>query len=291
MAENKFSCVPGGTPGRETVCIDTSRVLDSCRDRDCFENARVYLSDFGNEVLERTSTIRAKSAKIVWTCIDINPIRFNRGFYSVNIRFYVKLVFEACICAGRSQEIEGVTVLEKRVILYGGESNVSVFKSHGVAGENFCGCTPAESDEENEPTAIVEVVAPVLLGTRIVERATECTCCCCCCEGDIPKPVQSCLEAPLCFGGFGGGEGRGGERYLTVSLGIFSVIRIVRSAQYLIQATEYCIPEKECVPVEEDDPCRVFRSMPFPTGEFCGQSTPLSPMPDRDRHGKCGCGS
>lgn len=291
MAENKFSCVPGGTPGRETVCIDTSRVLDSCRDRDCFENARVYLSDFGNEVLEHTSTIRAKNAKIVWTCIDINPIRFNRGFYSVNIRFYVKIVFEACVCAGRSQEIEGVVVLEKRVILYGGESNVSVFKSHGVAGENFCGCTPAESDEENEPTAIVEVVSPVLLGTRIVERANECTCCCCCCEGDIPKPVQSCIGAPLCFGGFGGGEGRGGERYLTVSLGIFSVIRIVRSAQYLIQATEYCIPEKECVPVEEDDPCRVFRSMPFPTGEFCTQNTPMTPMPDRDRHGKCGCGS
>ena len=67
-------------------------------------------------------------------------------------------------------------------------------------------------------------------------------------------------------------EGKRGERYLTVSLGIFSVIRIVRSAQYLIQATEYCIPEKECVPVEEDDPCRVFRSMPFPTGEFCGQN-------------------
>ena len=288
MAENKFSCVPGCPPARETVCIDTNRVLDSCRDRDCFENARVYLSDFGNEVLEHTSSVRAKSAKIVWTCIDIEPVRFNRGFYSVNIRFYVKLVFEACVCAGRSQEIEGIAVLEKRVILYGSESNVSVFKSHGV-GENFCGCTPAESDEENEPTAIVEVVSPVLLGTRIVERINECSCCCCCCEGDIPKPVQSCLEAPLCFGGFGGNEGRGGERYLTVSLGIFSVIRIVRSAQYLIQATEYCIPEKECVPVEEDDPCRVFRSMPFPTGEFCGQSAPLSPLPER--HGRCGCGS
>ena len=207
MAENKFSCVPGNSPARETVCIDTSRVLDSCRDRDCFENARVYLSDFGNEVLEHTSTIRAKSAKIVWTCIDIEPIRFNRGFYSVNIRFYVKLVFEACICAGRSQEIEGIAVLEKRVILYGGESNVSVFKSHGV-GENFCGCSPKESDEENEPTAIVEVVSPVLLGTRIVERVSECNCCCCCCEGDIPKPVHACLEAPLSFGGIGGGEGR-----------------------------------------------------------------------------------
>ena len=291
MAENKFSCVPGCNPTRETVCIDTSRVLDSCRDRDCFENARVYLSDFGNEVLERTSTIRAKSAKIVWTCIDIDPVRFNRGFYSVNIRFYVKLVFEACVCAGRSQEIEGIAVLEKRVILYGGESNVSVFKSHGVAGENFCGCTPAESEEENEPTAIVEVVSPVLLGTRIVERVSECNCCCCCCEGDIPKHVHSCMEAPICFGGFGGGDGRG-ERYLTVSLGIFSVIRIVRSAQYLIQATEYCIPEKECVPVEEDDPCRVFRNMPFPTGEFCAQSTPMPQLNDRhEHHGRCGCNS
>ena len=289
MAENKFSCVPGGSPARETICIDTSRVLDSCRDRDCFENARVYLSDFGNEVLEHTSTIRAKSAKIIWTCIDIDPVRFNRGFYTVNIRFYVKLVFEACVCAGRSQEIEGMAVLEKRVILYGGESNVSVFKSHGVAGENFCGCDPRESEEENEPTAIVEVVSPVLLGTRIMERINECSCCCCCCESDIPKPVQACLEAPLCFGGFGGTEGRGGERYLTVSLGIFSVIRIVRSAQYLIQATEYCIPEKECVPIEEDDPCRVFRSMPFPTGEFCGQNVPMAPP--HDRHGKCGCGS
>lgn len=290
MAENKFSCVPGNSPVRETVCIDTSRVLDSCRDRDCFENARVYLSDFGNEVLEHTGTIRAKSAKIVWTCINIDPIRFNRGFYSVNIRFYVKIVFEACICAGRSQEIEGIAVLEKRVILYGGESNVSVFKSHGV-GDNFCGCDPKESDEENEPTAIVEVVSPVLLGARVVERVSECNCCCCCCEADIPKPVLSCLEAPLCFGN-GDGEGRGGERYLTVSLGIFSVIRIVRSAQYLIQATEYCIPEKECVPVEEDDPCRVFRSMPFPTGEFCTQNTPLMSLNDRhDHHGRCGCNS
>ena len=287
MAENKFSCVPGCTPTRETVCIETSRVLDSCRDRDCFENARVYLSDFGNEVLEHTGAIRAKSAKIVWTCIDIEPVRFNRGFYTVNIRFYVKLCFEACVATGRSQEIEGIAVLEKRVILYGGESNVSVFKSHGVAGENFCGCSPYESDEENEPTAIVEVVSPVILGTRIVEHISECTCCCCCHERDIPKPVLATLEAPLYFGD---GEGRG-ERYLTVSLGIFSVIRIVRSAQYLIQATEYCIPEKECVPLEEDDPCRVFRNMPFPTSEFCAQGTPPLAPPSHDRGGRCGCNS
>ncbi len=288
MAENKFSCVPSGGGARETVCIDTNRVLDSCRDRDCFESARVYLSEFGNDVLERTSAIRAKFAKIVWTCINIDPIRFNRGFYSVNIRFFVKIIFEACVNGGRSQEIEGITVLEKRVILFGGESNVSVFKSHGI-GDSFCECPNSECDEENEPTAIVEVVSPVLLGTRVVDRISDCCCCCCCHESDLPKPVLACLEAPLCFHEGGKGEGRGGERYLTVSLGIFSVIRIVRSAQYLVQATEYCIPEKECVPVEEDDPCRVFRNMPFPTTEFCPQG--CVPTPPPERHGRCGCGS
>ena len=118
MAENKYSCTTSGGNARETVCIETNRVLDSCRDRDCFEHVRVYLSCFGNEILERTGAIRAKCANIVWTYIGIDPIQFNRGFYSVNIRFYVKLVFEACVCAGRSQEIEGIAVLEKRMGLY-----------------------------------------------------------------------------------------------------------------------------------------------------------------------------
>ena len=289
MAENKFPCMPSGGNTRETVCIDTNRVLDSCRDRDCFENVRVYLSDFGNEVLEHTGAIRARSAKIVWTYIGIDPIQFNRGFYSVNIRFYVKLVFEACVGGGRAQELEGIAVLEKRVILYGGESNVSVFKSHGIGGDDFCACPTPECGETNEPTAIVEVVSPVLLGTNIVECVSECNCCCCCHEKDLPAPVVACLDAPL---NFGGGEENGGRgRYLTVSLGIFSVVRIVRAAQYLVQATEYCIPEKECTPVEEDDPCRVFRSMPFPVGEFCAQGfTPLH-NGGGDRSSKCGCGS
>jgi hypothetical protein len=50
MAENRFPCTTAGAP-RETVCIETDRVMDSCRDRDCFENVRVYLSCFGNEIL------------------------------------------------------------------------------------------------------------------------------------------------------------------------------------------------------------------------------------------------
>ena len=94
MAENRFPCTGSGS-SRETVCIDTQRVLDSCRDRDCFENVRVYLSCYGNEILEHSGAIRAKCAKIVWSYIGIDPIQFNRGFYAITIRFYVKVTFEA----------------------------------------------------------------------------------------------------------------------------------------------------------------------------------------------------
>ena len=283
MAENKFPCASSGQ-GRETVCIDTNRVLDSCRDRDCFENVRVYLSSYGNEILERTGAIRAKSAKIVWTHIGIDPIQFNRGFFAVTIRFYVKVVFEACIGCGHAQELEGIAVLEKRVILYGGESNVSIFKSHPC--DDFCALPTPDCGESNAPTAIVEVVEPVLLGTKILERASDCNCCCCCCkENDLPEAILSSLDAPLSFE-----DDEHSGKYLAVSLGIFSVVRIVRPDQLLVQASECCIPEKECCAVEEDDPCHVFRSMPFPVSEFCPASTP-TPHQHSDRPGRCGCGS
>lgn len=282
MNENRFPCTPSPGGCRDTVCIETNRILDSCRDRDCYEDVRVYLSDFGNEIIERTGAIRAKQAQILWSCISIDPIQFNRGFYAVTVRFYVKLLFEACIGGGRSQEVEGITVIEKRVILYGGESNVSVFRSHGGDSGCLCGPDPV-CGEKKIPEAIVEVVDPVVLGCRIAERISECKCCCCG-EGDLPDRVRASLNAPLLFDD----SPSAGRRYLTVSLGIFSVVRILRPTQLLVSASEYCIPEKECRPVEEDDPCKIFRDMPFPVGEFCAHTLP---PPPHEKGGRCGCGS
>lgn len=292
MADNRFPCSPCGSQ-RETVSIETNRILDSCRDRDCFENVRVYLSDFGNEVLERTGAIRAKCADIMWTNISIDPIQFNRGFYAVTIRLYIKIVFEACTGCGRSQELDGISVLEKRVILYGGENGTSVFRSDSNAGDSgFCAQPEPNYGCRNTPTAVVETVEPVLLGTKIMEKESECNCCCCCSEQDLPENVMNSFEAPIRF------EGDGARRFLTASIGIFSVVRIVRPAQLLVQATEYAIPEKECVAVEEDDPCHVFRHMPFPVSNFASQSMPQSSCQPSDRADsrdrsdschRCGC--
>ena len=143
MAENRFPTMTTGNP-RETVCIDTNRVCDSCRDRDCFENARVYLSEFGSEILERTGAIRPKSAEILWTHVTLEEVPFNRGFYAVNIRFYIRITCEACTGGARSQDVEGLCILEKKVILYGGEGNAAIFRSG--SDNSFCPGFPDEDD-------------------------------------------------------------------------------------------------------------------------------------------------
>ncbi len=278
MQDNRFPCgiSDKNISKNETVCVEVNRILDSCRDRDCFEDVKILLTDFGNEIIEHTTNVRAKSACVTWTYIGIDPVKFNRGFYSVTIKFYIKITFEACLCGGRSQEFDGVAVLEKRVILYGSESNVSIFKSNPDASD-YCALPEPCCSTKNVPTAIVEVVEPIILNSKVREPEDTCGCCCCCCCDDIPTSVASKLNGCL-------SESEG--RYLTVSLGIFSVVRIVRPAQYIVHGSEYCIPDKECISPEEDNPCAIFKNMAFPTSEFC----PPSYFPPKgDIGGKCGC--
>ncbi|MGN1047830.1 MAG: hypothetical protein ACI4QZ_04410 [Eubacteriales bacterium] len=267
MAENRFC---GG--GRDTVCIEADRVLDSCRDRDCYENTRVFLTDFGQEIIEHTGNVRIKRAHITGANISIDPVQFNRGFFSVTIRFFIHLECEACV-GGRNQEFDGVTAVEKKVILFGGESCTGIFRSS--VGEDICRCDP-HGEHEHTPTATVEVAAPVVLDSRVMD-CCKCGCGVLCCADEIPEDVCRCVNGSFFRGHC--------ERVLTVSLGIFSVVRITRPAQYLISATEYSVPDKECVGNEERNACSLFRSMAFPVGDFSTSS--FTPPPASER--PCGC--
>ncbi len=278
MAENRCSCTGGGLPnisvGKESVCIDTYRVLDSCRDKDCFENVKVYLTELGQEIINRTDTIRAKCAHIVRTCISVDPVQFNRGFYQVTIRFYIKLVFEACVNMSRAHEFEGIAVVEKKVVLYGSEGCVSIYRS-GISDDFCCNDENAASFYTNMPIATVEVAAPVVLGTKVCDAArVNFTPCCVCAYDCIPENVCACVGGNLC---------ESDDNSLYVSLGFFSIVRIERPAQYLVNVAEYCIPDKECVCGEDDDPCSIFRNMAFPVNEFYPPSLSNS-------HNDCGCG-
>ena len=255
MMDNKYSSSPHQ---KENICIDTYRVLDSCRDKDCFENVRVYLTDFGEEIIDRTSIIRAKCAKIVSAYIDINDVPFNRGFYQLNIKMYVKIEFEACISQGNVQDFCGIAVVEKKVILYGSEGNVNVFKSEQNSS-GFCNSNPCVGNRSNNlPIAVLETVDPIILNVKVVEPRVF-PCCCCCCLDDIPDFVYNHINGKLCDRD---------DKALVVSLGFFSVVKIERPTQIVVNATEYNIPDKECITAQEDDPCTLFKSMAFPVNEF-----------------------
>ena len=258
---------------REAVCIHTKKIFDSCRDKDCYENVRVYLTEFGQEIIDHTDNIRTKCAHILRTCIHVEPVQFNRGFYQITIRYYIRLVFEACVNMCRAQEFEGIAVVEKKVILYGSEGCVSIYRS-GI-NDDFCCCEgDSAAFTTNMPIATVEVADPIVLATKVVDK-THCNfvpCCVCTCDC-IPENVCGCIGGSLCDGN---------DRSLYVALGFFSIVRIERPAQYLVNVAEYCIPDKECVCGEDDDPCSLFKNMAFPVNEFYPPSLSSA-------HGDCGC--
>ena len=109
---------------KESVCIDVNRVYDSCKDRDCVMDMRVYLNPNDQLLLDSAVSIKPVDAEIVKVCIDVEPLQFNRGFYTVDVKFCIKTsydVYTGLGCGSRPQRIEGLSIFDKRVILFGSE--------------------------------------------------------------------------------------------------------------------------------------------------------------------------
>ena len=280
MSENRNSALGLGGDSRGVVCISTNRVLDSCRDRDCFENTRVYLTELGEELIGCAKSVRIRNAKTVSAYVGLEEVPFNCGFFRVSVRYYILIEGEACLTGGRSQTFMGVAVPEKDVILYGGEGSVSTFTS-GVG--SYCAPVPCAMGS-NEPTAIVETVQPIVLGSKVDDCPRPCPCR----DSDgfsMPDAVKNLIGGEIVYPG---------ERspILYVSLGLFSVIRIERPVQILVQASDYSVPDKECIGTNSDEnPCAMFKSIAFPTSQFQASVCKENENPvRRQTGGGCGCG-
>ena len=282
MQENRNTSYCQGqgrfNPTSGMVCIDTQKVLDSCRDRDCFEDTRVYLTASGENILQNASNVRTRGAKILCAYVGVDEVPFNCGFYQITVRYYIEVELEACLGVGRSQSFKGIAALEKDVILYGGEGRVASYSSDPNNG--YCCIGNLDTVSHNDPIAVVESVDPVVLGTKI-----DCECPTCCCQindaCDIPEGIRSAFDGEVVV--------NSGNPHLYISFGIFSVIRIQRPAQLLVQATDYSVPDKECTAATNDDnPCALFRSIAFPVQQF--KTTGLTNDLPAQRGGGCGCG-
>jgi hypothetical protein len=232
----------------DAVCIDAGRVYDSCMDRDCLENMRVYFSDEGQEAIQNASGVKVKSADVVNVSIDVEPVTFNRGFFSCDLTFYFAIKCEITLCSNPCpQEITGVCTFSKKVILCGSEASVKTFSSEKpLTDEEFLSCGA------NVPKCVVECVDPVVLDSKV------CEVCSCDCIPHFPPQISliTCGKPTTC-----------GTRALYVSLGLFSIVQLIRNVQMLIPVYDFCVPEKECV-ATNDNPCEMFSRIKFPTEEF-----------------------
>lgn len=259
MLESGPVCDTNGI--REAVCIHTRKIFDSCRDKDCVEDLRFYPSAGGQAVIDRALSLKAGKAELLYVYIDVEPVGFNRGFYTVDVRYFYKVTAEAFVGAVRPVTITGLTVFDKRVVLFGSEGSAKVFSSNMSAGD----LDGQEMPGTNLPVAVVEAVDPLILGVKLVDRCEKHCCCGGCDALDVPAAIAGCFPDGM------DSCAEGKRVYLT--LGQFSLIRLERDSQLLIPAYDYCVPQKECPGCGEEDPCDLFRRVQFPMEEFFPPNT------------------
>ncbi len=240
---------------KDGVCIHTDQVYDSCKEKDCLEDLEVILTACGQAIIDQAISVKLKSAEVIWVFTDIEPVPFNRGFFTVDIRYFFRVTLDAYRGVGSPTEVEGLATFDKKVILFGSEGNSKTFASDYNPG----GQMPDMWKKNNLPKAIVEVVDPIALAAKVVEPS-KCKCSCCCDVSSVPDYICDCFGDRL--------VSDGESKKVLVSLGIFTIIKIERNIQLLIPAIDFCVPEKECLAATEENPCELFNSLRFPIDEF-----------------------
>ena len=242
---------------RDSVCIHTKKIYDSCKDEDCIEDLRFYPTQNAQAVIDRAVSVRAGKAELLYVSIDVEPIGFNKGFYTVDIRYFYRVTVEAFVGAVRPADVSGLCIFDKRVILFGGEGSAKIFSSKLVID----GLDERKIQRNNLPIAYIEAVDPIVLGVKLVD-VCDCRPGCDCDASEVPACICDCFGCDLSFGSE--------NKRILITLGQFSIVRLERDSQLLIPVYDYCLPEKDCSASSgaEEDPCEVFRSVQFPVNEF-----------------------
>lgn len=231
---------------REAVCIRTRKIFDSCKDKDCIEDLRVYPTTSSLSYIENAFSVRPKSARLLYADINVEALSFNRGYYTVDVTYYYQITGET---TPGNNPISGLAVFDKRVMLFGSEGSVKSFASDdtGIFTEN------------SSPIGVVETVDPLALSMKITDAE-------CYVAGDIeqrtiPQEILASFSDSLVL--------TDTAKRLFVTLGQFSIVRLERDTQLLIPAYDYCMPDKECDGCgQSDDPCTLFSRIRFPVEEF-----------------------
>ena len=246
FCQDTLACQPEDLT--RALSIHTRKITDSCRDKDCIEDLRVYMTKESQCILDNAAGAKVRAAELLYTAIDVSPVAFNRNHYCIDLTFYYRIIADATMSSCRPACLCGLAMFSKRAVLCGENSDVHVFSSEGSSG---CGCG------SSLPTAVVEVLDPIVLSSKVTAVCTQ--------ESgtlQLPEHVQAAFDDELVLSG--------DRQRLFVTLGQFSIIRLERDAQLIVPVLDYSIPTKECRddPGCAEDPCDVFSRIPFPADSF-----------------------
>jgi len=230
---------------REAVCINTRRIYDACGDRDCCRNLQVAFSAESQELVESASAIKARRAEAIGVFFEVEPVAFNRGFYSVDMTYYFKVSLSAYTAAAAApQPIEGLASYCKKVILFGSEASVKTFSTE----------RPFVADLAGLPIVNAQVIDPMVLSCDVFD-----------CEEERTRAVNAPEEILAQFEGTF--DGVSYTRGVNVSVGLFSIVQLERQVQVMVPIYDFCVPESSARE-PDDDPCELFGRIAFPTEEF-----------------------
>ena len=240
---------------RRAMSIHVRKITDSCRDKDCIEDLRVYLTQASQSLLDTATGVRVRCAELLYTYIDVEPVAFDRNHYCIDVTFYYRILADATVGTSRPTTLYGLAVFSKRAVLCGEDSRAHIFRSD----TRLCAPDGLSRYSANRPTAVVEVLDPMILSSKVREL---CECACQEIALQIPAGVKNMFDEELVMSCEG--------RRLFVTLGQFSIIRLERDAQLIVPVLDYSIPTKECceTPGCAEDPCEMFSRIPFPTQQF-----------------------
>ena len=199
----------------------------------------------GNLTITGSGTIKGGEHQIVY--VGLGELRFA---LADGYEYFTVKVDVITAIGAPPVTVTGITYFDKKVILYGSEGSAKIYSS------DFVGDDPDEQlpVSANLPKAVVQTVDPIVLAYELKRHPVKCCC----------RKIPRCVESRAGVSGIGNGDN---DSTLFVTLGLFTVVQLIRNVQMLVPVYDFCIPQKECT-TTCDSPCDRFSKIKFPTSEF-----------------------
>jgi hypothetical protein len=138
---------------REAVCIDAQRVYDSCSAKDCLEDLPVCFTKAQRSIIERCVSVRLRSVDVLTVYMNMEPVPYNKGFYSIDMTFAFDICLDAYTAPATCPiKVNGIALFTKKAILYGSDGDVKVFTS-----TTPCSAAENSTDTRALPKAVCQV--------------------------------------------------------------------------------------------------------------------------------------